>query len=68
MLGTVVTLVVMLLLPGMQEPKISRQPMASYQDCLSKVAEVEDGLIKHNGEEYKYFVGCEVTSEKSNPA
>lgn len=64
----VVVLVAYLMLPGMSEPIVKKIPMESYSACIAKITEVGDGLKLHNGEAYKYFVGCEVTGSKSDPS
>lgn len=65
---TAVVLVVMLLLPGMSEPKVARFPMESFEACALRVAEAGAGLKTHEGEAYIYFAGCEVTGVKADPA
>jgi hypothetical protein len=67
MLSSVV-LVVMLILPGMDEPRMQRFPMASFEACMAKIAEAGEGLKAHDGEAYRYFVGCETTGNKADPA
>lgn len=61
-------LVALLMVPGMSEPRIFRTPMASYEECLAKVKEAGEALKAHEGEQYKYMVGCEVTGNKADPA
>lgn len=61
-------LVAVLLLPGMQEPLVTRRPMASFEECLAKVQEAGELLKAHEGEAYRYLAGCEVTGSKADPA
>jgi hypothetical protein len=62
-----VVLVAYLMLPGMSEPLISRQPMDSFEACLAKVKEAGEALKLHDGEQYRYLAGCEVTGNKADP-
>jgi hypothetical protein len=63
-----VVLVVVLLLPGMDEPRVQRYPMESFEACMAKVQEAGEGLKAHEGEAYRYLVGCEITGTKTDPA
>lgn len=67
MSGTIFA-VFMLLLPGMDEPKIQRVPMSSYDECLQFVGRLMEQVKEHDGQEQKVVVACEVTGVKSNPA
>lgn len=67
MLSSVV-LIAILLLPGMSEPLVSKQPMASFEECLAKVAEAGESLKLHDGEQYIFSVTCQVVGNKADPA
>jgi len=62
------SLVMMLVLPGMSEPKVLRKPMASFEECQSRLKEAGELLKAHEGEQYKFMVGCEATGNKADPA
>lgn len=65
---SVFTLVTVLVLPGMAEPFVSRETVASFEDCLARVAEAGAALAAHEGEQFKFAVACEVTGAKADPA
>jgi hypothetical protein len=61
----IVVLIFMLLVPGMDKPVVERQQMESVEACLTKVAEMLAEPAKHEGEEFKFIVGCEVMGTKA---
>jgi hypothetical protein len=61
-------LVVILMLPGMTEPKVQRVPIESFEACLAKVKEAGAAMDAHKGEQFVYAVVCEVTGSKADPA
>lgn len=63
------SLVMMLLLPGMSEPKVLHgKPLDSFEECMAAVKSAGDLIEAHKGEQYKFMVGCEVTGNKADPA
>ncbi len=60
--------VFMLLLPGMDKPQVQRMPVASYEECLQRIAAVLELVKQHDGQEQKVVVACEITGVKSDPA
>ena len=66
MSGTIFA-VFMLLLPGMDEPKVRRLPMQSYDECVQFVGRMMAQVKEHDGQEQKVVVGCEVTGVKADP-
>jgi hypothetical protein len=60
--------VAFLLLPGMPAQIDTREPMDSLEACQARVAEVLEAVKEHEGEQYKFLVGCELTGKKADPA
>jgi len=58
----------MLFLPGMEAPKVERFPMPDFDTCLTNVAAAGEMLKKHEGDQFKYLVACEVIGNKADPA
>lgn len=67
MSGTIFA-VFMLLLPGMDAPKVQRIPVQSYDDCLQLVGRLMAQVKERDGIEQKVVVACEVSGVKSDPA
>ncbi len=67
MSGTIFA-VFMFLLPGMDEPKVQKIPVASYDQCLEIVGRWMAQVKERDGHEQKVFVGCEINGIKSDPA
>jgi hypothetical protein len=67
MSGTIFA-VFMLLLPGMDQPKVQRIQMPSHEACLQYVEKIMVLVKSHDGIEQKAFVGCEVTGVKTDPS
>lgn len=67
MSGTIFA-IFMLLLPGMDQPKVQRLPMPSYEACLKHVERILALVKEHDGIEQKAVVGCEVNGVKSGPS
>lgn len=63
-----VVLVVMLMIPGMSEPKVMRRPMASFEERLASVKQRSEGLKLHDGEQYIWMGGCQVNGAKADPS
>lgn len=67
MSGTIFA-VFMFLLPGMDQPKVQRAQMPSYEACLKFVGNLLAQVEKNDNVDQKVIVACEVTSVKSDPA
>lgn len=67
MSGTIFA-VFMMLLPGMDEPRVQRVPMPSYEACVRMVARLMATVKEHDGVEQKVVVGCEINGVKSDPS
>ena len=63
------SLIMMLILPGMSEPKVLHgKPLGSFEECMAQVKDAADLIKAHEGEPFKFMVGCEVTGNKADPA
>lgn len=65
--------VVMLLSPGMSEPLIKKEPVASYEACLEQIAKIKAKAEELNSRggpvsEFRVLTGCEFISEKNDPS
>ena len=60
--------VAFLLLPGMAAQVDTREPMDSLEACQARVGEALAAAKEHEGEQYKFLVGCELTGLKADPA
>lgn len=67
MSGTIFA-VFMLLLPGMDAPRVQKIPASSYEECLQLVERLMAQVKDHDGIEQKAVVACEVNGVKSDPA
>lgn len=67
MSGTIFA-VFMLLLPGMDQPRVQRIPVQSYEECLQRIGAILELIKSHDGIEQKAFVGCEVNGVKTDPS
>lgn len=60
--------IAILLLPGMPEQVVTAEPFETLEACMARVQEAAVSAKEHEGEQYKFLVGCQLSGNKADPA
>jgi hypothetical protein len=60
--------IMILLLPGMDEPKKVTTPVETVDECIVEIAKMAAAVKANEGKEFKVLMGCQLDMKKSDPA